>query len=157
MSQPYWEFCNPRANVPANCVGGTLCHRYDFLVRLFGTDLTFSNFLNFYLHLGLITTPHVLYVHMTYVYSLSYVSFFTRSHGQEKSLLYYDLFDFGVLFYRRIPTFILFHFLYNPTTPILPIYVNQRRPYLEKDPTWSRRMVQGKIPAVPRRTLFSPD
>ena len=29
----------------------------------------FSNFLNFILHLGLITTPHVLYVHMTYVYS----------------------------------------------------------------------------------------
>ena len=39
--------------------------------RLFGTDLTFSNFLNFYFHLGLITTPHVLYVHMTYVYSFS--------------------------------------------------------------------------------------
>ena len=66
-------------------------------------------------------TPHVLYVHMTYVYSFSYVSFFTRSHGQEKSLLYYDLFDFGVLFYGRIPTLILFHFLHNPTTPILPV------------------------------------
>ena len=24
-----------------------LCHRYDFLVRLFGLDLTFLNFLNF--------------------------------------------------------------------------------------------------------------
>ena len=33
------------------------------------TDLTFSNFLNIYFHLGLIMTPHVLYVHMTYVYS----------------------------------------------------------------------------------------
>ena len=31
----------------------------------------FSNFLNFILHLGLITTPHVLYVHMTYVYSFT--------------------------------------------------------------------------------------
>ena len=39
----------------------TNCHRYDFLVRLIGTDLSFSNFLNFYFHLGLITTPHVLY------------------------------------------------------------------------------------------------
>ena len=47
--------------------GGTQCHRYDFLVRFIETDLIF---LNFYLHLGLITTPHVLYVHMTYVYSL---------------------------------------------------------------------------------------
>ena len=44
---------------------------------VFGTDLTFSNFLNFILHLGLITTPHVFYVHMTYVYSFSHVSFFT--------------------------------------------------------------------------------
>ena len=46
------------------------CHRYDFLVCVYGTDLLFSNFLNFILHLGLITTPHVLYVHMTYVYFL---------------------------------------------------------------------------------------
>ena len=92
-----------------------------------GTDLLFLNFLNFILHLGLITTPHVLYVHMTYVYSLfSYVSHFTQSHGQEKSLLYYDLFDFGVLLYGRIPTLIsFFHVFYNPTTPILPVYVNQ--------------------------------
>ena len=44
---------------------------------VFGTDLTFLNFLNFYFHLGLITTPHVLHDHMTYVYSFSYVLFFT--------------------------------------------------------------------------------
>ena len=50
-----------------------------------GTNLDFFKTF-FILHLGLITTPHVLYVHMTYV------SFFTRSHGQEKSLSYYDLF-----------------------------------------------------------------
>ena len=81
------------------------CHRYDFLVRLwnglvivmtFGMSLErtqlFLNFLNFYFHLGLIMTPHVFYVHMTYVYSFSHVSFFTQSHGQEKSLSYYDLF-----------------------------------------------------------------
>ena len=33
------------------------CHRYDFLVRLYRNGLKFSNFLNFILHLGLITTP----------------------------------------------------------------------------------------------------
>ena len=44
----------------------------------FGTDLTFSNFLNFYFHLGLITTPHALYVHMTYVYSIFFM--FHSSH-----------------------------------------------------------------------------
>ena len=44
---------------------------------ILGMDLTFSNFLNFYFHLGLVMTPHVLYVHITYVYSFSYVFLFT--------------------------------------------------------------------------------
>ena len=124
---------------------------------IFWNGLNFFELFKLYFHLGLITNPHALYVHMTYVYSFSHVSFFTRSCGQEKSLLYYDLFDFGVLLYGRTPTLILFYFLYNPTTPILPIYVDQQRSYLEKDPTWSQRMIQRKIPRVPRRTLFSPD
>ena len=34
-------------------------------------------FLNFYFLLRLIMTPHVFYVHMTYVYSFSYVFHFT--------------------------------------------------------------------------------
>ena len=67
----------------------------------------------FYFHLGLIMTPHVLYDHMIYVCSLSYVSFFTWSHGQEKSLLYYDLFDFGVSILWTHPHL---HFL----LPLLP-------------------------------------
>ena len=141
---------------PHNLLG--YCHRYDFLVRLHGTDLLFSNFLNFIFHTGLITTPHVLYVHMTYVYSFSHVSFFTRSHGQEKSLSYYDLlFDFEVLLYGRTLTLIFLYSLHNPTTPILPVYVDQRRTHLEKDTTRPRGMVLWKIPAVPRRTLLAPD
>ena len=67
-------------------------------------------------------TP-MFYDHMTYVYSFSYVSQFTQSHGQEKSLSYYDLFDFGVLLYGRIPTLVFFILLHNPTTPILTIDV----------------------------------
>ena len=75
------------------CISWILCVIVmTFWYVFIGTDLLFSNFLNFILHLGLITTPHVPYVHMTYVYSFSHVSFFTRSHGQEKSLSYYDLF-----------------------------------------------------------------
>ena len=124
---------------------------------VFGTDLTFSNFLNFYFHLGLITTPHVLYVHMTYVYSFLHASFFTRSYGQEKSLSYYDLFDFGVLIYGRILTLVPFYFLHNPTTPILTIDVNQRRTHLEKDTTRSRGVVIRQVATVPRRTLLAPD
>ena len=122
----------------------------------FWNGLNFLNFLNFYFHLGLITT-HVLYVHMTYVYSFSHVSFFTRLCGQEKSSLYYDLFNFGVLFYGRILTLILFYFLHHPTTSILPIDVDQRQPHLEKDPTRTRGMVIRKFLTVPRRTLFAPD
>ena len=38
---------------------------------VFGTDLVFLNFLNFYSSLGIDHDPHVLYVHMTYVYSFS--------------------------------------------------------------------------------------
>ena len=118
----------------------------------------FLNFLNFYFHLGLIMTPHVLYVHVTYVYSFLYVSPFTRCYGQEKSPSYYDLFDFGVLLiYGRTLTLISFHLFHNSTTPILPIYVDQRRPYLEKDTTWPRGMVVRQIPTVPRRTRVTPD
>ena len=59
---------------------------------VFGTDLTFFELFKLYFHLGLIMTPHVLYDHMTYVYSFSHMfSFFTRVYGQEKSLSYYDL------------------------------------------------------------------
>ena len=131
------------------------CHRYDFLVCLYGTDLVFSNFLTFILHLGLITTPHV---HMTYVYSFSHVSLFTRSHGQEKSLSYYDLlYDFGVLLYGRILTLTSFYFLHKTTTPKLPIDVDQRRPHLQKDTTRTPGMIIRKLSTVPRRTLVAPD
>ena len=87
-------------------------------------------------------TPHDLYVHMTYVYSFSHVSFFTQLYGQEKSLSYYDLFNFRVLLiYGHIPTLVFFYLLHNPTTPILPVYVDQRWPHLEKDTTWTSCVV----------------
>ena len=124
----------------------------------FGTDLTFSNFLNFYSSLGIDHDHHVLYVHMTYVYSFSHVSFFTRSHGHEKSLSYYDLlYDFGVLLYGRIPTLVFFRFLHDSTTPILPVYIEKRRTNLEKDTTRPRSMVIRQVSAVPRRTSVTPD
>ena len=123
-----------------------------------GTDLIFSNFLTFILHLGLITTPHVLYVHMTYVYSLSHVSFFTRSHGQEKSLSYYDLlYDFGVLLYGRTPTLISFCLLHVPSTPILPIDIYQQWSHLEKNTAWTSGVIIRKVSTIPRRTFFTPD
>ena len=88
----------------------------------------------------------------------SYVSSFTRLRGQEKSLLYYDLFDFGVqLFYGHTPTLIFFYIFHNPTTPILPIDVEQRRPHLEKDTTQPQGMIIRKVSTVPRRTRVTPD
>ena len=55
-------------------------------------DLNFFELFKLYFSLGIDHDPHDPYVHMTYVYSFSHVSFFTRSHGQEKLLSYYDLF-----------------------------------------------------------------
>ena len=53
-----------------------MCHVIvmTFWVHLWN-GLNFFELFKLYFHLGLITTPHVLYVHMTYVYSFSYVSF----------------------------------------------------------------------------------
>ena len=119
------------------------------------TDLYFLNFLNF--PFGIDHDPHVLYVHMTYDYSsYSYVSHFTQSHGQEKSLSYYDLFNFRVLLYGHTPTLISFiHFLYTPTS-ILTIDVFIIGVDLKEYVRWPRCMEKGKILTVQRRTTFSP-
>ena len=85
---------------------------------VFGTDLYFFELFKLLFSLGI---DHDPYVHMTYVYSLSYVSFFTRSHGQEKSLSYYDLFRLRSILQGRISTLIFFFLHYNPTTPILTV------------------------------------
>ena len=87
-----------------------LCHRYDFLVRILERTYFFSNFLNFILHLGLITTPHVLYVHMIYVYSLSLMFYLSHEYMAKRShLSHYDLlchrYDFLV---RLVETDLLF-------------------------------------------------
>ena len=132
------------------------CHRYDFLVRLWN-GLKFFEL--FKLLFGIDHDPPCsLCSHDLCLFSFSYVSFFARVYGQEKLLLYYDLFyDFGVLFYGRIFTLVFFYFLHNPTTPILPVYVDQRRPHLEKDTPRPRSMIIWKFSTVPRRTPFAPD
>ena len=140
-------------------LGPHVCHRYDFLVCLIGTDLTFSNYFKkyFYSHLGLITTPHVLYVQVTYVYSLFFMFHCSHDHMAKRSHYHIMiLYNFRVLQFGRIPTLILFYFLHNPTTPELPIYVNQQWSHLEKDTTWTQCVVIWKIPTVPRRTVLTP-
>ena len=70
------------------------CHRYDFLVCLFGTDLIFQKKKTFYYSsLGIDHDPPCsLCSHDLCLFSFPYASFFTRLYGQEKSLSYYDLF-----------------------------------------------------------------
>ena len=151
------EFLNGRCTISDAKTNELICHRYDFLVRIFRMDLLLKNF--FYSLLRIDHNPLCsLCSHDLCLLPLSYVSLFTQVYGQEKSLSYYDLFDFGVLLiYGRTPTLILFHFLYHPTTPIFPVYVVQRQPHLEKDTTRSRSVVIRKIPTVPRRTFVTPD
>ena len=120
----------------------------------FGIDLTFFKLFKLYFHLGLITTP--MFSMFTWLMFIPIIML-TRSHGQEKSLLYYDLFNFGVLLYRCTPTLIFFLFLHNPTTPILPIYVNQWRAHLEKNTTRLSGVIQRKVSTVPRQTFLGPD
>ena len=118
---------------------------------VFGMDLTFFELFKLYFHLGLITTPHVLCLF------LSHVSFFTRSHGQEKSLSYYDLFDFRVLFYRRTPILIFFLPLLNHPTPILTIQILIIWADLEKCMQRPQCMKKRKILGIWWRTMFSPN
>ena len=102
--------------------------------------------------------PRSLCSHDLCLFPFLYVSFFTRYNGQEKSLSYYDLFDFGVLLiYGRIPTLILPFFLLNRTTPILAIEVLIIRTDLKKDSSRTRRVEIRQIPTVRQRTMFGPD
>ena len=99
---------------------------------VFGTDLTFFELFKLYFHLGLIMTPHVFYD--LCLFPFSYVLSFTRSHGQEKSLSYYDLFNFGVLLiYGCISTLISFFLLLHHLTPILTIKILVIRADLKKN------------------------
>ena len=50
---------------------------------VFRNGLSFFKLFKLYFHLGLITTPHDLYVHMTYVYSFSHVSSHTITWPRE--------------------------------------------------------------------------
>ena len=125
---------------------------------VFGTDLTFFELFELYFHLGLITTPHVLYVHMTYVYSFSLCFILHTMLWPREVIRRIMIFSTSeyILFYGRLPTLIFFFLLREPTTPILPVYVVQRRPHLEKDTTRTRGMVIRQLPTVPGRTSFGP-
>ena len=54
-------------SIPKDVPKSHNCHRYDFLVRLYWNGLNFFELFKLFIFLGLITTPHVLYDHMTYV------------------------------------------------------------------------------------------
>ena len=89
------------------------------------------------------------------LFPFSYVTFFTRLHGQEKSLSYYDLFNFRVLFYRCIPTLISI-FSFHPTTPILTVDVFIVWADLQQDMARTWRMERRKITTIWWRTSLWP-
>ena len=68
-----------------------VCHRYNFLVRLWN-GLNFFKLFKLYFHLGLIMTPHVFYVHMTYVYSFL---MFHSSHDHMAKRSHYRIMIFS--------------------------------------------------------------
>ena len=89
-----------------------ICHRHDFLVWLWNGLIFFELFLTLF-SLGIDHDPPCS--HDLCLFLFSYVSFFTRSQGQEKSLSCYDLFDFGVLSILRTHP----HF-HSPLLPFRP-------------------------------------
>ena len=91
---------------------------------VFWNGLNFFKLFKLLFSLGIDHDPHILYVHMTYVYSFL---MFYSSHDvmAKRSQHHIMVFYFGVLIDGRIPTLISFYLLHKPTTPILPIYVDQ--------------------------------
>ena len=95
----------------------------------------FSNFLNFIL--GLITTPHVHYVHMTYVYSFL---MFHSSHDHMAKRSHYRIMIFSTSEYYSMDASPLSFSSISSTTPP-PLYSPLR--LINNGPTW-RRIPPGR-------------
>ena len=107
------------------------CHRYDFLVRLLEWTYFFELF-KLYLHLGLITTPHVFYVHMTYVYSFL---MFHPSHDHMAKRSHYRIMIFSTSEYYSTDALPLSFSSISSTTPP-PLYSPSMS--INDGPTWRR-------------------
>ena len=107
-------------------------------------DLTFSNFLNFYFHLGLITTPMLS---MTYVCSLMFHSH--HDHMAKRS--HYRImifFDFGVYSILRTP----------PHPRFLPPPPQPHHPYTRhRGPRNTDRLEEGSLLDAPYGEEEDPD
>ena len=117
---------------------------------VFGTDLTFLNFLNFILHLGLITNPHVFYVHMTHVKFP--FPMFHSSHNHMAKRSHYRI----MIFYRTSDYYSMdapppsFSSTSSTTPP--PLYSPSR---LNSDgPTWRRIPPGRKVWSSGRSRLY---
>ena len=86
----------------------------------------------------------------------SYIFLFTQSHGQEKSSSYYDLFDFGVLFYRYTPI-LIFIFSFHHTTPILTVDILIVWADLQQYVTGTHCVKRREIVRIWWRTSLTPD
>ena len=104
---------------------------------VFGTDLSFSNFLNFYL--GLIMTPHVLYVHMTYVYSPFLMFHFSHEYTAKRSCYCIMIFFMTSEYYSTDASSPSFSSISSTTPP--PLYSPSTS--INDGPTW-RRIPPGR-------------
>ena len=105
---------------------------------IFGTDLTFFKLFKPYFHLGLITTPHVLYVHMTYVYSFL---IFHSSHNHMAKRSHYRIMIFSTLEYYSMDAFPPSFSSISSTIPP-PLYSPLMS--VNDGPTW-RRTLSGPL------------
>ena len=99
-----------------------VCHRYDFLVHLWN-GLNFFKLFKLYFHLGLITTPHVFYDHMIYVYSLFLMFHLSHNHMAKRS--HYRI----MIFYQLQSSILQTHFHPHFLVPLPPPHPYTRHQY----------------------------
>ena len=110
-----------------------------FWYIVIGTDLTFSNFFKLLFFTWDWSRPPMfsMFTWLMFI-PFSHVSFFTRSHGQEKSLSYYDLFKTSKFYSTDAPSP---SFSSTSSTTPPPLYSPSRS--INDGPTW-RRIPPGR-------------
>ena len=96
---------------------GEECHCFYCLVMILDLTHLFLNFFKLLFFIWDWSWPPMFTPLMFIPFHMFYVSHFIWSHGQEESLLYYDLFDFRVIILWMHPDP---HFLFLLLSPLLP-------------------------------------
>ena len=106
---------------------------------MFWNRLNFFELFKLYFHLGLITTPHVFYVHMTYVYILFLMFYISHDHMAKRSHHRIMIFYMTSEFYSKDASSPSFPSISSTTPP--PLYSPSMS--INDGPTW-RRIPPGR-------------